>query len=286
MEKKKKKDTVEQTEINRIIDNMTLFDNDLMSLVFDKNVPATELILRIILERPVKVISVKGQVEKKNPNPDGRSITIDIEAIDVDGSHMDIEVQGNANGSHVKRARFHSSMLDMSLLKKRQNFKQIKDSYVIFIYKNDKFKKGLPVYHIDRYVYETDKPFEDGSHIIYVNGKYNGDDDIGRLMKDFHCRSVSGMYFKELKDGVRHFKETEEGREDMSDAVERYAKRYAKRRSEIVAQNTKIVSITENVKSLMSNMGWSVETAMDMLNISDSDRKLISAQLRNESIHV
>lgn len=42
--------------------------------------------------------------------------------------------------------------------------------------------KGLPLYHIDRYVRETGKLFEDGSHIIYVNGNYKGDDEIGHLM--------------------------------------------------------------------------------------------------------
>lgn len=37
-------------DINKILDNMTLFDDDLMSRVFDKNIDATELILRIILK--------------------------------------------------------------------------------------------------------------------------------------------------------------------------------------------------------------------------------------------
>ena len=63
-----------------------------------------------------------------------------------------------------------------------QKFKELKDSYVIFIYKHDKFRKGLPLYHIDRYVRETNELFEDGSHIIYVNGNYKGDDEIGKLM--------------------------------------------------------------------------------------------------------
>jgi len=202
----------EMQDVNALIDNMTLFDDDLMSRVFDKNIPATELILRIILGRKIKVVSVKGQVEKKNPDPHGRTIKLDIEAIDEDGTDIDIEVQGNAKGAHVKRARYHSSMIDSGLLKENQDFKKIKDSYVIFIYKHDKFKKGLPIYHIDRYVRETGEVFDDGSHIIYVNGKYKGDDDIGRLMQDFHCKSAKKMQFEELADGVRHFKETEEGR--------------------------------------------------------------------------
>lgn len=29
--------------------------------------------------------------------------------------------------------------------------------------------------------------FGDGSHILYVNGKYRGNDEIGKLMHDFSC---------------------------------------------------------------------------------------------------
>ena len=54
-------------EVSRIIDNLTLFDDDMMSLVFDKNIPATELVLRIILKRDIIVKSVEGQEEYKNP---------------------------------------------------------------------------------------------------------------------------------------------------------------------------------------------------------------------------
>ncbi len=112
-----------------------------------------------------------------------------MHAIDVDGRHIDIEVQINAEGSHVRRARYHSSMMDARMLEEGQEFKKIKDSYVIFIYDHDKFRKGLPFYHIQRRVDETGEVFGDGSHIIYVNGRYEGNDDIGRMMRDFHqCR--------------------------------------------------------------------------------------------------
>lgn len=41
---------------------------------------------------------------------------------------------------HLRRARFHSSMLDSRMLNEGQEFKELKDSYVIFIYKHDKFR--------------------------------------------------------------------------------------------------------------------------------------------------
>ena len=71
--------------------------------------------------------------------------------------------------------------------------------------------KGLPLYHIDLYVREAGKLFEDGSHIIYVNGNYKGDDEIGHLMQDFHQTDPDNMHYKELSQEIRHFKEVEEG---------------------------------------------------------------------------
>lgn len=51
--------------VNELVNELTLFDDDLMSRVFDKNIKATELLLRIILGKKVKVISVTGQNEMK-----------------------------------------------------------------------------------------------------------------------------------------------------------------------------------------------------------------------------
>lgn len=72
----------------------------------------------------------------------GRNVILDVHALDEDGSEMDIEVQGNSEGAHVKRARFHSSMVDSRMLRAGQKFRELKDSYVIFIYKHDKFQRG------------------------------------------------------------------------------------------------------------------------------------------------
>ena len=256
-----------QDRINKLIDGLTLFDDDLMSRVFDKNIEATELLLRIILERKIKVISVNGQEEMKSAAVGGRNITLDVHALDENGEKMDIEVQGNSEGAHIRRARYHSSVLDSRMLKEGQEFKEIKDSYVIFIYKCDKFQEGLPLYHIDRYVRETGKLFEDGSHIIYVNGNYKGDDEIGYLMQDFHQTDPDNMHYKELSQGVRHFKEVEEGRDTMCEAVQEYAKEYANEYA-----NEKQAA---NVKNLMESAGFTMERALDSLKIQGEEREAI-----------
>lgn len=262
----------ERDAVNTLVDELTLFDDDLMSRVFDKNIEATELILRIILGKNIKVISVAGQDEFKNHEVGGRNITLDVHAIDVNGEEIDIEVQGNSAGAHIRRARYHSSMVDSRMLVEGQAFKELKDSYIIFIYRHDKFRKGCPLYHIDRYVRETEELFDDGSHIIYVNGNYKGNDEMGQLMKDFHQTNPENIYYDVLAQGVKHFKETERGREQMCEAVEKYAKEYAKE----YAVKEKVVS----VKNLMENMKLTLEQALNALGIQGDERKLIRKQLQ------
>lgn len=187
----------------RIIDNLTLFDDDLMSLVFDGNFPAAELILKIILKKDdIKVVSVVGQKELENPLVDGRNIRLDILVKDSDMELFNVEVQRSNAGADEKRARFHSSMVDIRMLKAGQESKELRESYVIFITREDYFGYGLPIYTIDRHFEEIDKKFQDGSHIIYVeNGSYRGDDAIGRLMHDFDCKESKDIYYSELAKG-------------------------------------------------------------------------------------
>ena len=82
----------EKISVNELVDKLTLFDDDLMSRVFDNNIEATELILRIILGRDIKVISVDGQDEIKNHEVGGRNIKLDVHAIDVDGEEKKVEI--------------------------------------------------------------------------------------------------------------------------------------------------------------------------------------------------
>ena len=73
--------------------------------------------------------------------------------------------------------------------------------------------KNKAVYHIQRYVEidEEKELFDDGSHIVYVNGKYRGNDEIGKLMHDFSCTNPNDMNYEALAKRARYFKEDEKG---------------------------------------------------------------------------
>ena len=131
-----------------------------------------------------------------------------------------MEVQRDDKGAGRKRARYNSSMMDANFLKKGEGLGQLPETWVIFITENDVIGKGLPLYPVERCFLGTGEKFEDGSHILYVNGAYRGDTPIGKLMHDFSCTDAADMYYGTLADRVRFFKESREGIEIMCRAME------------------------------------------------------------------
>lgn len=197
-----------------------LIDDDFMNACFDNNIEGTELILRIILNKPdLQVKSVETQKLMKNLL--GRDIWLDIDATDSNNVEYDIEVQRADKGADRKRARYHSSILDAHLLKPNEDFSSLPETYVIFITENDVLGKNQPIYTIERQITNIDEPFNDGEHIIYVNGA-NKDSatELGKLMHDFFCTDPDDMHFKELADKVRYFKEDEKGVAAMCKVME------------------------------------------------------------------
>lgn len=206
-------------ELLKKIKEFRLLDDDFMSRVFDDNIECTELILRIILDKPdIKVSKVHTQREIKNLL--GHSVRLDIEAIDTNGEPIDVEVQRSDKGAGVKRARYNSSLMDANTLVKGEDCDNLPESYVIFITENDVMGANLPIYHAERIISETGKPLGDGTHIVYVNGAYRDESPIGKLMHDFSCKNPSDMYYRALANQVRYYKEDVKGVETMCRIVE------------------------------------------------------------------
>ena len=227
----KKKLSGSSEDVIRRVMGFRLLDDDFMKAVFDDCKPAASVVLRVILNKPDLVVdSVSAEVPVTNFG--NRSISVDILAREKDKIY-NIEIQRADRGASPKRARYHGSLLDADELKKGADFDKLPETYVIFITENDIYGRGLPMYQYERSCVETGEQLGDGQHIIYVNGKYRGDDPVGNLMHDFACTSAVDMHYNELAERVRYFKETEEGFASMCRSVEELVEKYeAKGRAE------------------------------------------------------
>ena len=215
-------------EYRSALKRMRMLDDTLMKCVFKDYKPAVELVLRIILQRDdLEVIDFT--VSKEYKNLKGHSVCLDVIAVDKDGKHYNIEVQRDDRGAEPRRARFNSSMMDIEMLGKGEDYSKLQDSYVIFITENDVFKEGEALYIFDRINIKNGKPLGDGSRIIYVNGAYEGDDPLGWLMSDFRETDPEKMHYKVLAERVNYLKNDTKGEEEMCKIVEEIAeKRFQK----------------------------------------------------------
>lgn len=187
-----------------------LMDDDFFTKCFEGDTKCIQFVLRTILGIPdLEVVDVRTQVFVENLL--NRSVRLDILATDSTGRKINIEIQRSDKGAGHQRARFNSSMMDVNLLPKGDDFKDLPETWVVFITENDVMGYGLPLYQIERYILPIGKTFNDGSHILYVNGAYRDDTPIGKLMHDFCCADPEKMYYDVLAERVKFFKESKEG---------------------------------------------------------------------------
>ena len=73
----------------------------------------------------------------------------------------------------------------------------------------------------------------------------------------------SEMFYDELADSVRYFKETEGGQEKMCKLLEDYG------------ESKRIDTLFDTVKKLMDSMKWTLEQTLNNMQVSDVDRALL-----------
>ena len=225
---------------------VTLMDDEFMTRFFQDDKERTQFVLNTILgNRKIEIVEEVSQKVVKSLL--GRSVRLDVFARDAKGRPYDIEIQRADKGAGAKRARYYSALMDADETVPNMEPENLPESYIIFITEHDIFKKGFPLYHIERVINETGKPFNDKMHIIYVNGQYRGDDPIGWLMHDFNCTKASDMKNEILAEKVRYIKESDNGVTHMGRVMEEFAKEEREEeRIETAAKLIKSGDMTEN----------------------------------------
>jgi hypothetical protein len=209
---KEMNDLLANPKYNDALARLILFDDEFMTKVFE-NTDCFNLVLSIILKTKIRIQSSITQRFIKNLQ--GRSLQLDVFGMDEEGTCYNLEVQNKELSVLLKRSRYHSSLIDSNISYPGQKFENLKEIYIIFIVRKDYFRKMRDMYQIERMNVDDAVIVDDKEHIIIVNGEYDGDDEIGRLMHDFQCENPDDMYYEILRNRVRYFKEDEGGRQEM-----------------------------------------------------------------------
>ncbi len=242
-------------------------DDDFMRCLFKDNIELAEFVLRIIIGKEDLIIT-ECQTQKDMKRLVGaRSVCLDAYGTDSSGKKYDLEIQREDKGANPHRARYHSSVLDVENLNAGQDFHELPDTYTIFITEKDFYGEGKAIYLIERINLTINRPFEDGEHILYVNGEYRGKSDLGKLMHDFNCTNAADMNYEIMAERTRYLKENPRGVNEMCKVLEEMRNETAEK------------TLVQTIKNLMETMKWSAEQAMAAMKIPTSEQEKYKSRL-------
>ncbi|MBR3623048.1 MAG: hypothetical protein IKN43_06850, partial [Selenomonadaceae bacterium] len=165
------------------------------------------------------------------------------------------------------------------VLRKSQDYTELKKSYVIFICTFDPFPKNkLKLYTFTNRCHEkSDLDLGDDAVKIFLNTKGNFgkvDNDIDKFLAYIDGKAAEGKFTKDIAAEAERIKQHKETRLEYMTLM---AELQDQRRE---GENSgRIKNIINNVRSLMKKKGWSLDEAFDVLDVSPKDRAAAIAGL-------
>ena len=154
----------------------------------------------------------------------------------------------------------------MSMLEKCVPYRELPDLYLIFISSFDIFKEHKASYEVKRILNSSEKEVPNGIHELYFNTSVKEDNDISALLQYFENSSPDVKEYGELSERVRFYKETQEGVNNMCEAVREYcderaaiakkegrAEGKAEERNLLIEKMKKKVMSEEEIKAILED---------------------------------
>ena len=98
-------------------------------------------------------------------------IRLDVYLADANNTHYDIEMQNSVEALE-RRCRYYQAGIDRRTLEKNAKYRDLPESYIIFVCNYDPYKLGYARYDRVTYIKDPDLVYDDGSHVIFLNTHY------------------------------------------------------------------------------------------------------------------
>ena len=150
------------------IEELTFTDDFMFGRVMQNPEICKGLIERLL---EIKIDKIEYPVLQKTISPHYKSKGIRLDVYVEDSNRVyDIEIQNVLDENLPKRTRYYQSMMDIDLLLKGKNYTELKESFVIFVCKEDFFGLNLPCYSFSNICIENpDLHLGDMTHKIIFN---------------------------------------------------------------------------------------------------------------------
>ena len=272
----------------KTVDELTFTDDGMFQAVLHEPEICAELIERLL---HIRVKNVKyPELEKQiAPYYTTKGVRLDVYLKDQD-KIIDIEIQSYPQEALGKRTRYYQSMIDIDSIMKGQDYPDLKDSYILFICKEDPFKNdngkqfGLPCYSFRNICEENEnvKLNDKSIKVIYNASAYEEEkDERIRNLLHFISTNEPGKddFSNRLSSLVEKKKENEKFRSDYNamNLHDRDIQRAAKR--EGFAEGARETAIM-NAKNFLKMNVLSIENIAQGTGLSIEEVQKLADELK------
>ena len=191
-------------------------------------------------------------------------IRLDVYLADANNTHYDIEMQNSVEALE-RRCRYYQAGIDRRTLEKNAKYRDLPESYIIFVCNYDPYKLGYARYERVMYIKDTDLVYDDGSHVIFLNTHYT---KVGNTPK------AITEYLDYARDNDDHAPFTTELAREAVARTQQIRRNTEKEDSFMtftqLLQETKDEAIEEGVKKgRQENLTEVVATMLEQLSVSE-----------------
>ena len=207
-------------------EELTFTDDFMFCKVLANNLNLCKELLEMILNVKIHEILNVDKQKSIDITANAKSIRLDVYVEDDEYSVYNIEMQTTDQKNLPKRSRYYQGMIDMNLIEKGADYKELKKSFVIFICLNDLFDRGRHIYTFESRCNEDDTlVLGDEAIKVFVNAKGTAD-DINPEIADFleYLRTgatKSDGFASRLEEAVQKAREHKEWRNEYMLLIER-----------------------------------------------------------------
>lgn len=246
-----------------------------------------KLFLEDLLQQKIARLEYVNKQEMIEDGTIFHGVRLDIYLKDAENTVYDVEIQTTNQRDLERRSRYYQQKIDARTLRKGTNYKNLPDSYVIFVCTFDYFNRGLALYRKKSVIEDCpDVEYNDGSHVIFLNSEFtanNASHPIGEFLKFIKTNDSSAPYESELVKKVVSAVNEVRGDADKEGSYMTWAMKVEEIRAEARAEALKEGQLL-TLKKIMKSAGWSAQKALDMFGVPEAEREDYLKALENADI--
>ena len=259
----------EAEKMYRRIRGKSLTDDELFRLVMYGNTELAEFFASMYVPGFEKGSIRRVTSDYELPTAVTKTSRLDAYAELKDGECViDFEMESRRTGDVLKRTRQYVANITNSFILKGEGYGRMPRTVVVFFIPYDMMGKGRP-YYVVRPKDEDGEIVDEDDIRIYVNWRYEGDDEYGKVSHDLRCAEPGEMYYNEIRrKRVEKIKDREGGARMREDVFYRMKREGFEEGREEGRKFERLV----NARAMLAS-GIPSRQVADILNLSEKDMK-------------